>query len=193
MLIGGHGLISVRKSLFFGLRNFGSVNKIKSRYNDKESVLKQLVDYGNYMKKNGFKIALFGHHIFDVHGGCAKYLKKHGFYVLPLYKKTMEETCRIYSLNKLIISMRGHGLMIPFGLSLPVISLTNQNKQSWFLETTGHTEWGIDVNEIFYEKLIEKTFAILNNYKAIQKDLILKNEYNVKVTAENLESIMSKL
>jgi polysaccharide pyruvyl transferase WcaK-like protein len=232
----------VRKSLFFGLRNHGSINRIKTflpndlyskikyqpcpttlglykqktfemnikktdkiaisvafnktknRYNNNlKNILKQLVDYAKNMQKRGYKIIFFGHHLFDVHGKCANYLKRHGFYVLPLYEYSIEYIYELYKQNKLIISMRGHGLMIPFGLSLPTISLTNQDKQKWFLETIGHADWSIDANNDFYEELIQKTFEILNNYYDIQQSLIIAREYNQKITKENMEVIKSKL
>jgi polysaccharide pyruvyl transferase WcaK-like protein len=232
----------VRKSIFFGLRNYGSIDKIKTflphdlyskikyqpcptttpglfkqktiemnmekndkiaiavafnktknRYNNLENILKQLVDYGKNMQKSGFTVSFFGHHLFDVHSKCADHLKRHGFQVLPLYKYSIEGIYELYKQNKLVVSMRGHGLMIPFGLSLPSISLTNQDKQKWFLETIGYADWSIDVNNYFYDEIIEKTFEILNNYNVIQQALIAANEYNQKTTKENMELITSKL
>jgi hypothetical protein len=231
----------VRKSLFFGLRNYGSINevkkylpedlqnkiqyqpcpttiigflgqetfetpseetnriaivaafnKIKYRYNDFEIVLGQLINYGKYMRENGFDVIFFGHHLFDTYGKHAKYIKKHGFRILPLYKNT-GNIYKLYNQNKLIVSMRGHGLMIPFGLSLPTISLTTQDKQKWFLETIGHIDWNIDVNGNFYKEIIQKTFEIINNYGGIRQDLIVKKEYNQKITQINMEFIISKL
>jgi polysaccharide pyruvyl transferase WcaK-like protein len=230
----------VKKSLFFGLRNYGSINKIKTylpndlyskivyqpcpttlgflkqktpktnmektdkiaisvafnktknRYNNNlNRILNQLVDYGKNMQKRGFKVIFFGHHLFDVHSKYANFLKKQGFHVLPLYEYSIECIYELYQQNKLIISMRGHGLMIPFGLSLPAISLTNQDKQKWFLETIGHTDWSIDINSNFYEELIQKTFEILDNYNAIQQALVTAREYNQKITKENFEFINS--
>jgi hypothetical protein len=231
----------VRKSMFFGLRNYGSINKIKCflsddlylkvkyqpcpttlglfkqgtfemkrektdkiaivvafnktkyRYHDLKNILKQLVDYGTYMQNMGYKIIFFGHHMFDVHGKCSNYLKKHGFHVLPLYKYSIEYIYELYKQNKVIISMRGHGLMVPFGLSLPTISLTNQEKQKWFLETIRHDDWNINVNNDFYSELIKKSIEILNNYDEIKLSLIKAREYNQKITKENMEFIKLNL
>jgi len=83
--------------------------------------------------------------------------------------------------------------MIPFGLSLPSLSLTTQDKQKWFLETIGHIEWNIDVNGNFYIELIQKTFEIINNYEDIRQDLIVRKEHNQKTTKTNMEFIISKL
>jgi len=81
--------------------------------------------------------------------------------------------------------------MIPFGLSLPTISLTTQDKQKYFLETIGHIDWSIDVNNNFYTELVQKTFEIINNYGDILQDLILKRENNQKTTEINMEFIVS--
>jgi hypothetical protein len=229
----------VRKSIFFGLRNYGSINKIKYflsndlyskvkyqpcpttlglinqeifemnrektakiaivvafnktkyRYHNLKDILKQLVDYGTNMQSMGFKVIFFGHHLFDAHGKCANYLKSHGFHVLPLYKYSIERIYELYKQNKMVISMRGHGLMIPFGISLPTISLTNQDKQKWFLETIGYGDWSINVNNNFYNDVVKKTLEMLNNYDEIKLSLIKANENIQKITKENMELIRS--
>jgi hypothetical protein len=231
----------VRKSLFFGLRNYGSINevkkylpenlqkkikyqpcpttviglferetievpfektnkiaivtafnKIKYRYNDNiKIILEQLVNYAKYMQEKGFDVNFFGHHLFDTYGKHIKYFKRHGFRILHLYKYTKNNIYKLYKQNKLVVSMRGHGLMIPFGLSLPTISLTTQDKQKYFLETIDHADWSIDANNNFYTELVQKTFEIINNYGDILQDLVLKRENNKKTTEINMEFIVS--
>jgi polysaccharide pyruvyl transferase WcaK-like protein len=230
----------IKKSIFFGLRNYGSIekikniisndlcpkikyqpcpttiqeisenivngnykdnkiaisvafNKIKKRYNNINDIISKLVDYGKYMQNNGFEVYFFGHHLFDVFSKYAKCLKENGFSVLPLYGKTKKEIYKIYRNNKIIISMRGHGLMIPFGLSIPTISLTNQDKQKWFLETIGYEEWNLEINDDFYKKLLNTTFEILSNYNTIMKNLILKKEDNKIITKNNMDLIILEL
>ena len=231
-----HLNICVRKSLFFGLRNYGSINKVKKylsedlhskimyqpcpttildykkhknielnknniaivvafnkvrkRYSDNLlNILNQIIDYADFMISCGFNVCFFGHHLFDTHNKYIKYFKKCGFSILPLYKMSINDIYQLYNKNKLIISMRGHGLMVPFGLSIPTISLTNQDKQIWFLETIGYSDWSIDINNYFYEELIKKSNDILNNYENIQNNLINSKVNNKNITNENIKLI----
>jgi len=229
----------VQKSLFFGLRNYGSINRIKTYlpeqlhskikyqpcsatilqqeplyepFDKKEiaivtafnkinyrysislsNILEQLLKYAIKMQDDGFIVNFYGHHLFDTHGKCYNYLKKNGFRTLPLFKYKKNDIYNLYKQNKLVVSMRGHGLMIPFGFSLPAISLTTQDKQKWFLETIGHPDWNIDVNSDFFSALVQKTSEIMNNYGEIQKNLIKQKKVNQNITRENMEFIVSNL
>jgi hypothetical protein len=42
-------------------------------------------------------------------------------------------------------SMRGHGVMIPFGLHVATISLHTHGKVKAFVEDIGHPEWGVEM------------------------------------------------
>jgi SAM-dependent methyltransferase len=42
-------------------------------------------------------------------------------------------------------SMRGHGIMIPFGLHVATISMLTHSKVKAFVEDIGHPEWGVEM------------------------------------------------
>jgi hypothetical protein len=166
----------LEKSLFFGLRNYGSINAVKeylpsylhskisyqpcmttmtsiypnypnetgifktkpaneiaisvafnhfeNRFGSNyQSIFEQLIKYCQTMEQKGFKIILCGHHVLDTHNKHIKYFKRHGFLIRPLYKCSENTVYEFYKNKKLVIGMRGHGLMIPFGLNVPVLSL----------------------------------------------------------------------
>ncbi|MFV9550611.1 polysaccharide pyruvyl transferase family protein [Algibacter sp. PT7-4] len=75
-------------------------------------------------------------------------------------KKIIEE----YIKPKLVIGMRGHAQMIPFGCSTPILSIVSHNKMQWFLDDIGKPEWGVDVlNSNFEKELHEKALQSLEN------------------------------
>jgi hypothetical protein len=200
----------VEKSLFFGLRNYGSINALReylpeylhdktgyqpcpttmtSVFSDEmdilktkpaneiavsvafnqfesrfghgyQSMFKQLIKYCQIMEQKGFKIILCGHHILDTHNRYIKDFKQYGFPIKPLYKYSEHDVYEFYERKKLVISMRGHGLMIPFGLNVPVLSITTQDKQKWFVETTGHNKWNIELTDNLYNDLLNGTLEI---------------------------------
>ncbi|TCK68812.1 polysaccharide pyruvyl transferase WcaK-like protein [Winogradskyella wandonensis] len=69
-----------------------------------------------------------------------------------------------YAKPKLVIGMRGHAQMIPFGCKTPIVSIVSHNKLQWFLDDIGRPEWGVDVLSDAYEKdLRERVFSALAN------------------------------
>ncbi|HWJ84713.1 MAG TPA: glycosyltransferase [Cellulomonas sp.] len=63
------------------------------------------------------------------------------------FRLGVEETTRLYRQAALVVGMRGHAGMIPFGLGTPILSLVSHPKLRYFLEDVGRPEWGVDVAE----------------------------------------------
>lgn len=63
-------------------------------------------------------------------------------------EKIIEE----YAKPRLVIGMRGHAQMIPFGCKTPIVSIVSHNKMQWFLDDIGKPEWGADVLSPTYGK-----------------------------------------
>ena len=57
----------------------------------------------------------------------------------------VNDTLDFYANVTVAASMRGHGVMIPFGLGTPTISLHTHDKVRSFLKDIGHDEWGVEV------------------------------------------------
>lgn len=64
---------------------------------------------------------------------------------LPLYATTLREGYAEYRRASLVIGMRGHATMIPFGLGTPVMSVISHPKMAYFLQDVGRPAWGVDV------------------------------------------------
>jgi hypothetical protein len=237
-----HIKLCVEKSIFFGLRNYGSINSVKSylpehlheklkyqpcpttiidlytkniivnktdnneieisvAFNNFEKrfgnnyleIFNQLLEYCKYMRKDGYKITFSGHHILDTHSKYAKYFADFGYPVLPLYKYSEMDVYKYYKSKKLIVGMRGHSLMIPFGLTIPIISLETQEKQKWFIETTNHSEWNIKITNNIFEKLLTTTINIMKNNEYIKNNIKKVQILNKKITNENINYIMNLL
>jgi hypothetical protein len=169
-------------------------NRLEDRLEDKYLIFfSHLIRFCKYMTNRGYNVSFCGHHILDIHSKYGKYFLRHGFKILPLYEHTEQYIYNYYRNKKLVISMRGHGLMIPFGLSVPVISLTTQKKQKWFIETTGHYEWHIRIDENVYNNLVKQTFRILNSYDYIKTEIVKVQSINKKITEKNIEYIINSV
>ncbi|WP_062530785.1 polysaccharide pyruvyl transferase family protein [Demequina rhizosphaerae] len=63
-----------------------------------------------------------------------------------------------------VVGMRGHASMIPFGIGVPIVSLISHAKLRYFLEDIGHLEWGVEVDdERLGDRLTEVVGAILDD------------------------------
>ena len=99
-------------------------------------------------------------------------------------RKIIEE----YAKPKLVVGMRGHAQMIPFGCKTPIVSIVSHNKMQWFLDDIQQAGWGADVNSATFElDLKKRIFDSLQNTRneinviaAKQKELLKISSANVK-------------
>ncbi|WP_242091615.1 polysaccharide pyruvyl transferase family protein [Aestuariivivens sediminicola] len=80
-------------------------------------------------------------------------------------KKIIEE----YSRPKLVVGMRGHAQMIPFGCKTPIVSIISHDKLQWFLDDIGRPNWGVDVLSSTYSKDLQS--RILNSLENTQNEI----------------------
>lgn len=102
------------------------------------------------------------------------YLKKAGvpFELKNLFHIHPREVVEAYSRPDLVIGMRGHAQMIPFGCQTPILSLVSHDKIQWFLDDIERPEWGIEmIAPNFKNRLIESSLEILEKKEAVQTDI----------------------
>ena len=236
-----HIEVLLSKSIFFGLRNYGSIEAIKRyapkhlhdkikfqpcpttvaaqlfpsriksqkidtprkiafclafdrqkyRFGGKHStIFEKLIALMNELKRNKWEVSVVVHLMSDLDNNITNLFNKNGYVIIPLFNKTMDETLDFYAEMDLIVGMRGHSLMIPFGLEVPVISLTTQDKQKWFIETTNHPEWSIEIENENFDKDLAKTINyISDNYSDTKKIIRSKQMDFWEVTKSNIEQI----
>lgn len=107
------------------------------------------------------------------------------------FRKT-EQMLAAYSSPKLVIGMRGHAQMIPFGCNTPILSIISHDKMQWFLDDIHHPEWGVDVlNPSFETELLEKAKELYNSTDTLIP--VLKEEQQIlwNITMQNMNFIKS--
>lgn len=103
---------------------------------------------------------------------------------------TVIEYLEYFSSPQLVLAMRGHAQMIPFGCGTPTVSIISHDKLKWFLEDIGHEEWGVDVQDIQFEsKLLQCCERMLAERDEICRQIEEAQEKLWKVTCDNLETI----
>lgn len=96
-----------------------------------------------------------------------------------------------YARPRLVMGMRGHAQMIPFGCQTPILSIISHNKMQWFLDDIGHPDWGVDVVEDEFErKLYSKAIDSYHNYESRICDVMKAQERFWNITLKNLNVII---
>jgi polysaccharide pyruvyl transferase WcaK-like protein len=89
-----------------------------------------------------------------------------------LYDLPVEEGYELFRRAGVVVGMRGHATMIPFGLGTPVLSLVSHPKLRFFLEDIGRTEWGFDVHAPgLAGALAERTLDVLERPEHYRQDV----------------------
>lgn len=228
----------VKKSVFVGLRNHGSVEAIRTYlYTDelKKKVVFQpcmttlisklyplLTDYKN--KENfvvfncafdrqdmrsldesslisiakvasklskSLKVKYYAHAESDKN--ILKYFENYGVkYELVDFagKTNVKNIIKEYSKARLVVGMRGHAQMIPFGCHTPILSIVSHDKMQWFLDDVQHPEWGIDIKDKdFEEQLYSKATNMYDSYLDLQREIRTQQERLWEITMVNMNNI----
>jgi polysaccharide pyruvyl transferase WcaK-like protein len=75
--------------------------------------------------------------------------REHGEHIEvdAIYRDTIEEGLAKIARASVVVGMRGHAAMIPFGIGVPIVSLVSHPKMQYFLDDISHPEWGVDVTD----------------------------------------------
>ena len=234
----------LEKSIFFGMRNTGSVKGLSALVEDKHKekivfqpcittmltkIYPELID--NKPKKNVIALNCafdregkrFGNKKDQILNAIAIAMRKlsatyeiHYFanaasdeQMLPyldstqvdyklvkLYDVSPKIILSHYSYPKIVLGMRGHAQLIPFGCGTPILSLVSHDKLQFFLDDIKAPEWGVDVfDDNLEDKIVEKTEAIINDETTMEKiesekqklwDITLKNVNEITTTINSL-------
>ncbi|MEV7907023.1 CDC27 family protein [Streptomyces anulatus] len=107
--------------------------------------------------------------------------------VEPLYLLSNDAIRDLYRRTRLVIGMRGHAGMIPFGCGTPVISLVSHPKLAYFLADIDRPEWGVSVHErALGDRLAERARAVLDDHTAAVADVHDRQRLLWSATRDNL-------
>lgn len=91
----------------------------------------------------------------------------------------------------MVIGMRSHSQLIPFGLNKRILSVISHEKLARFLDDIDHPEWGVDVDVTEFRKtLFEKCMLLEDVTLQDMRDAQLKL---YDITARNMQYIESKI
>ena len=163
-----------------------------NRFGDREDKL--LMSIAEAMKELNYKIRLVLHIVRgDADYGMAEYLDKAGveYDVVRLHGKSPQEIVDFYSGCPLTIGMRGHGVMIPFGVGNPFVPIISHDKVTFFLNDIGITKGIFVFDPDLKERIVQAVNQI--NYKNFT-ERIEDVKYKLwTITQHNLEEIRTAI
>ena len=98
-----------------------------------------------------------------------------------------------YNNMDVVIGMRGHAQMIPFGLNCGIITLGSHDKMKWFLEDIDALDLYIDINkdpELLSEKIMCKFESLYeDDFNNTIEKIKAEQERLYEITLNNLSNI----
>ncbi|NKE48660.1 polysaccharide pyruvyl transferase family protein [Roseomonas frigidaquae] len=104
-----------------------------------------------------------------------------------LYDMSVAEILAAYSAPSVVVGMRGHASMIPFGCGTPIVSLISHPKMGYFLDDTKLREWGADISQPgFGEQALQACRDIFNDEQRAAATVDAAQQRLWTITQENL-------
>lgn len=233
-----HLNLFVDKAKFVGIRNYGSIRKIKPYLNENlrrkltfqpcmttviSNLYPNLVEYDKKEDFIAFNCAFDREKLrFDSESSLisiAKVAKKMSkitrikyFSHMPTDEKILfyfdkynveytlitfhnpVEMINYYSKARLVIGMRGHAQMIPFGCRTSILSIISHDKLQFFLDDIGKSQWSVELkDDKIEEKLYDKALDLYTNFKENNQYISEVQKEFWKITQKNLEYIKKEI
>lgn len=165
------------------------------RYGDnRKQILMQIAQAVSWIEKRGYKIWYLVHCDMDLRFLPFLDNENVSYVVKRLTNSLPHETIDCYKKIDLVLGMRGHAQMVPFGVGCRIITLGSHDKMRWFLEDIDALDWYIDVNEDIecLAERIEDVFKRVNEQDAKKTDerLVYQQEKLWMISCENRERIL---
>ncbi|WP_121719962.1 polysaccharide pyruvyl transferase family protein [Streptomyces sp. E2N171] len=110
--------------------------------------------------------------------------------VEQLYDRTNDGIRALFRRSRLVIGMRGHAGMIPFGCGTPILSLVSHPKLAYFLSDIGREEWGLSVHDRdLGPLLLERAEAVLDDHPGAVADVLAAQRPLWETTRANLAEL----
>jgi SAM-dependent methyltransferase/polysaccharide pyruvyl transferase WcaK-like protein len=161
---------------------------------ESDGILKNIALAMKSLQKKGFNISVVSHTTTDsvFKDMLNQYLND--FKLVELKYSTPNDIIDFYTNEiDLVIGMRGHSQMIPFGVGCKILTLGTHNKMKYFLDDISSPDLLIDLNENFTnlsDHISEKSIEIYND-KSLENRLHNEQKELFKITQINLNKINS--
>jgi polysaccharide pyruvyl transferase WcaK-like protein len=127
-------------------------------------------------------------------------LKRFGvqFRTVELQYEFPEKVFEFYNDAELVIGMRGHAQMIPYGLNTKIITLGSHDKMLWFLQDLEAEDWYIELQnrnaDDLYDEILNKSLYLLGEGHDNTVQRLINTQNSIfDLTQKNIGKISSFL
>lgn len=153
----------------------------------------EMEEFVGRLVAQGYNVYFFNHN-WNPHSNCQEFIdripRKKIYDIETIWnKRDLDRAVNFYKSMDLVIAMRSHAQIVPFGQGVKVLSLITHDKLRWFLEDMEMTDTGVDILDgNLCERLLEKVDWILGDkgYRERNKEAMIKMRH---VFARNGEKI----
>lgn len=161
-------------------------------------IIDQLVRSMHRLRDKGYEIYIVAHCLPDLsmRGAVGDWK---GIHAVNASMWDLDKLARFYNQMDVVLGMRGHAQMIPFGVNCQIISLGSHEKMRWFLEDIDAQDWYVELTEDIptlsdrvvtkFEEIHERGGAETTRRLLRAQDRLLEiteaNMRSIKATVEN--------
>ncbi|WP_230293950.1 polysaccharide pyruvyl transferase family protein [Croceicoccus sp. Ery5] len=101
-----------------------------------------------------------------------------------------EAVVQYYRSKNLVIGMRGHGVMLPYGLGVPVMGIINHVKVRYFLEEVKLGEYAVDLEDpVMTDKMFERVQQFDSDRQGFYDIMDREQQRLWDITERNLDGL----
>lgn len=146
---------SVAFVLFMGFKTLGLI--------EKQENIRRVARLAKRMLKRGWDIHIATHTIDELDALQAFRLENVPFKHTMLDMLSREDVVQYYRNQNLVIGMRGHGVMLPYGIGVPVMGIINHYKVKYFLEEVKLGDQTVDLEDVHMEDKVDELVRHFEN------------------------------
>lgn len=161
---------------------------------NQEEILLEVVRAMYQLRDKGYDIYLIAHCMNDL-SILLKIRDRRRIHAVNATAWDLGRLTRFYNGMDVVLGMRGHAQMIPFGVNCQIISLGSHEKMRWFLEDIGAEDWYVELTSdipTLSERIVDK-FEEIHERKGSEstRRIIQAQDKLMEITKENMRMIKS--
>lgn len=168
-------------------------DRAEKRYGERrEEILREVVKSMYLLRDRGYEVYVVAHCVNDL-SILPLIHDRRKMHAVNAAAWDLDRLARFYNDMDVVLGMRGHAQMIPFGVNCHIISLGSHEKMRWFLEDIGATDWYVELTEDSsgLSSRIEKKFYEIHERDGQETTRRIVETQNklLRITEDNMQGI----
>ncbi len=172
-------------------------DRAEKRYGGRqEEILRGIVKSMYLLRDKGYDIYVVAHCVNDL-SVLSEIQDRRKIHAVNATAWDLPRLARFYNEMDVVLGMRGHAQMIPFGVNCHIISLSSHVKMRWFLEDIGAEDWYVELTKdvpSLVDQIVEK-FTVIHERRGAEttQRIMEAQDKLLKITEVNMQSIKASV